>query len=115
MAHLPEDCGNRLSPETFDITKRYVEGRLSFYLKLRSRRGSCDLHIILRRNKRERDFGNVKRHVDVRCLSCLVVKPWNCAVELPICDPHEHSAAIIPQDHAWLFGGNFLHEVTVCR
>lgn len=37
IAHLVEDCDNRLSLKTLDFAKRYVEGRLGVNVKFRSR------------------------------------------------------------------------------
>jgi hypothetical protein len=60
LAHLVEDCDNRLSLETLDLAKRYIEGRLQIYLKIRARDCGCDFHIIVGR------VGRQNRPFDVR-------------------------------------------------
>jgi hypothetical protein len=59
IAHLVEDCRNRLTFESLDVSKSYAERRLIFCLELRARQTGEQFHIVLFPRAKRYYFANV--------------------------------------------------------
>jgi hypothetical protein len=78
LAHLVEDCDNRLTLESLNLGQRYIKGRLDICLEIRAGDGSGNFHIILGRPLRELGLGDIGGKVgDSDLLPGLVIEPGN--------------------------------------